>query len=245
MLSLVVFLQGWFNSKGVSIRRGQLERQVVGFSVSGLTSHLAQLARPNTQSACLPDLHSLSVESCQGQAGGFRGINHLLKPCNPATSFPKLASYADTGSLTKGLCWNSPSRSHRLILAFVPLILLKGRSILTFSHLRSFLPHLGCAVLKSFDIFCIGNILYRWPMADLAVGQEEASLPCSIAECTAAPTAVVRVSDHGTRGSEHGIGVTKVPRSDAVEISCGPLSLKQDTLLLNMLANHNICQHKH
>ena len=88
MLPLVVFLQGWFNSKVVSICGGQLERQVVGFSVSGLTSHLARL---NTPSACLPDLHSPSVESCLGQGGGFRGINHRLKPCNPATSFPKLA----------------------------------------------------------------------------------------------------------------------------------------------------------
>ena len=37
------------------------------------------------------------------------GINHLLEPCCPASSFPKPARFADTGTLTKGLCWKSPS----------------------------------------------------------------------------------------------------------------------------------------
>ena len=56
-------------------------------------------------------------------------------------------------------------------------------------------------------------------MGDLAVRQEEASLPCSLRNARQ-PAAVVRVSDH--HGSEHGIGVTKVPRA-AVAISCATL----------------------
>ena len=43
------------------------------------------------------------------QGEPWLGINHLLEPCCPASSFPKPARFADTGTLTKGLCWKSPS----------------------------------------------------------------------------------------------------------------------------------------
>lgn len=87
MLLLVVFVLVWLTLGCFYKKRaaGKLAvRQVVGGSVSGLTSHLAQ---PNTQNACLKDLQSPRVTLvAAGRArvvaseGSIMGQNLVILP---------------------------------------------------------------------------------------------------------------------------------------------------------------------
>ena len=88
MLLLVVFSLVWLILLGCFYKKraaGKLAvRQVVGGSVSGLTSHLAQ---PNTQNACLKDLQSPHVTLvAAGRArvvaseGSIMGQNLVILP---------------------------------------------------------------------------------------------------------------------------------------------------------------------